>query len=573
VEWNDSCILDPFLPVYGVPLFDYQDHLTLRINTTLEREIYVLLSDADLKDINYSFKVLASAVEKNVQQMIDIDKDQWLESKSSIYNQDLLKSNKRVGGEEVIFQPRMVVETSIVVPSSANRTQATMAKVIQGNYPMRLKWVISYSIINRGVKDGRIACSEGELREISLAAGTGVSNYYKMEKGLDPLIVASQQDAVMLNNGRYDVPDVTPNTIEQQLSVDVQVLICDEYSQFFTGCTTGVMEYNITDFIIMEYSLISKDSKMHIRRSNVIIAGDKLYLCYDQLEQSSSLAEVVITYIGMMLSILFLIYLLITYGIFPQLRTLPGKMLIHLSCCLIVAQLLFMFGHTAFTISILCSLLGMVQHFAFLASFCWMHAIAINTIRTFTSPLARGASPDRIYKIYCAVTYGVPFAVFVVGAILEFCTDVGPLYGSRSCWIIHRIYMIVTFVLPIAAIIAANVVILLMAVMSIHRTKRATQSTVGRKSKGEFFIYTRLAFLMGLTWIFGFIAMFAHNDVIWYIFTLLNTSQGVFIGMSFGCNTRVRMFYEKRADKKRGLSTTGSSRQSTKMTTIGKTSS
>lgn len=48
-----------------------------------------------------------------------------------------------------------------------------------------------------------------------------------------------------------------------------------------------------------------------------------------------------------------------------------------------------------------------------------------------------------------------------------------------------------------------------------------------------FIIYTKLFLIMGLTWIFGFIAAYAKNSFLWSLFIVFNSLQGFYILIAF----------------------------------------
>ena len=56
--------------------------------------------------------------------------------------------------------------------------------------------------------------------------------------------------------------------------------------------------------------------------------------------------------------------------------------------------------------------------------------------------------------------------------------------------------------------------------------------------KSQHFVYIKLFFLMGISWIVGFIAPFLGNNILWYVFVILNSLQGVFIFVAFVMNKR-----------------------------------
>jgi hypothetical protein len=60
-----------------------------------------------------------------------------------------------------------------------------------------------------------------------------------------------------------------------------------------------------------------------------------------------------------------------------------------------------------------------------------------------------------------------------------------------------------------------------------------------RKDQIRFYLYLKLFTIMGLTWIFGFIAAFAHVQWLWYPFIVLNGLQGAFIFVMFDIKRKI----------------------------------
>lgn len=100
--------------------------------------------------------------------------------------------------------------------------------------------------------------------------------------------------------------------------------------------------------------------------------------------QEQSLTFIVITYVGFSLSIISLIFLLVTYCLFGELRTYPGKAVIHLSCAMIVMQSVYFASDPDVVSSMAWAVLGTLLHYSILVVFLWMGAIAHNTQKTFS---------------------------------------------------------------------------------------------------------------------------------------------------------------------------------------------
>ena len=59
-------------------------------------------------------------------------------------------------------------------------------------------------------------------------------------------------------------------------------------------------------------------------------------------------------------------------------------------------------------------------------------------------------------------------------------------------------------------------------------------------------LYCKLASIMGLTWVFGFVASATHFEVIRYLFVIFNSLQGLFICLAFVCNRKVFRLLKQR---------------------------
>ena len=121
------------------------------------------------------------------------------------------------------------------------------------------------------------------------------------------------------------------------------------------------------------------------------INGSSLFLCIDfkhrytdtEVFVSRKITPLqILTYIGCSISMVSLIFLLAIYIALPELRTLPGKNLISLSCAMVLYHILFLLtGQT--NIPYLCMAVSVLLHYFLLSSFCWMGVMAFDVAKTF----------------------------------------------------------------------------------------------------------------------------------------------------------------------------------------------
>ena len=104
----------------------------------------------------------------------------------------------------------------------------------------------------------------------------------------------------------------------------------------------------------------------------------------EKLPNDSSVLRI-ITYAGFSLSIISLLFLLMTYFLFAELRTYPGKNVMHLSCALIAMQSVYFVSDPDIVSMAVCAVMGALLHYFVLTVFLWMSVIADDTQRTFSS--------------------------------------------------------------------------------------------------------------------------------------------------------------------------------------------
>lgn len=92
----------------------------------------------------------------------------------------------------------------------------------------------------------------------------------------------------------------------------------------------------------------------------------------------------IVNYVGFSMSITALLFFLLTYFLFAELRTYPGKTVMHLSCALIAMQLTYLVSNEVVSL-VMRAVLGVLLHYFILAVFLWTSAIAHDTQKTFTA--------------------------------------------------------------------------------------------------------------------------------------------------------------------------------------------
>lgn len=285
------------------------------------------------------------------------------------------------------------------------------------------------------------------------------------------------------------------------------------------------------------------------------------------------------------ISVICLALHIIIHIVAPKLRNLPGKNLLSLSCCLFVGQLLFLTGVGAKEAVgyELCAAIGIVIHWSILAAFFWMNIMGFDICRTFagskiTNHRHRASVQKRrtVFFFYSIYGWTSPSLIVGLSLVLDF-TDItdgsyAPNYGVNQCWICNQYGLGFLFILPMATLLTVNFLFFGLTAWSIFKQWKEARFAMDRNGmhrsssiigklmdkfttadqvqqlrrkrriahlRTRFFLYVKLALIMGLGWISGLVAGSIDVPGLWYPFILFNTLQGTFIFLAFDCKWKI----------------------------------
>lgn len=309
------------------------------------------------------------------------------------------------------------------------------------------------------------------------------------------------------------------------------------------------------------------------------------------------IAEAYLSFILGVVSLICMLSVLITYGLFEKLRNLPGVNTMNLTFSLFMGELVFITsGWIQPHQDWLCSAVGMLLHYLFLASFFWMNVMAFDVFRTFgnKSILTRVRKKKKYLPRYLLYAWGCPLLIVTFCGVLDF-TDIiegvqigyggnsvdGPDAGyvqellnssdssSEShvyrigCWIQQPVASMAAFGGPMMLILSGNAVMFIRTIICIRASTRDARFSVRRSSlkrmtgKDDVMLYIRMSTVMGFTWVFGLassvISAFAgptsHTicitlHLLGILFIVFNCSQGIFIFIAFVFNKRILALFK-----------------------------
>ncbi|XP_015911131.3 G-protein coupled receptor Mth2-like [Parasteatoda tepidariorum] len=329
-----------------------------------------------------------------------------------------------------------------------------------------------------------------------------------------------------------------------------------------------------------------------------LIVDSGVCVCVPSFEQNGSLpydwekfseTSDYVTFTGLLVSVVSLISHLGRFLLVPVIRNLPLFCLASLSLSLIMAykhnnsknniyarcnksylcsplKHLTAYTYICFLVTfllesdVLCAGLGMSVYYFFLTSFFWMNAIAFDVWRSFRVVIRElritsNKVPWRRFLLYSLYCWAIPALLTVLVKVFDSTNilpeDLRPSFGHQFCWFGQRKALLLFFEVPLIIVMLLNGAFFADVIFVINRATIKSGSAQDVNLRRSFAMFTRLALIMGLTWVFGIAAGFSDNPFLWYIFIVLNTLQGLFIFGVFLGSSKVRSFGTKQNRSRR----------------------
>ncbi|XP_044850507.1 adhesion G protein-coupled receptor E5-like [Mauremys mutica] len=232
----------------------------------------------------------------------------------------------------------------------------------------------------------------------------------------------------------------------------------------------------------------------------------------------------VITKVGLVISLLCLLLAIVTFLFCRALKGPRTTIHLHLCLALFIAYTVLLTGTSSTGNGVVCGVVAGLLHYFFLAAFCWMclegAELYLLVVQVFT--------PHGLRRRYMFLLgYGVPALIVGVSA-----ATYSQGYGTaRHCWLSLEKQFIWSFLAPVCIIIAVNAVIFVVTVWKLSLKFADINPDMSQLKKLRVLTITAIAQLcvLGTTWIFGMFQFNQRSLVASYIFTILNSLQGLFI--------------------------------------------
>ncbi|EDO34420.1 predicted protein [Nematostella vectensis] len=352
-----------------------------------------------------------------------------------------------------------------------------------------------------------------------------------------------------------------------------------------SNCTYVALDEKEYKFLENGTILVEAHHRRYSNSSYKIINGT-LYVCTNFTQEYNVLpsgagrgrthdlnALSALTIAGCALSMISLVVLIFSYAVLPELRNLPGRVVLSLAITMLLYHLLYFLVNQSDTRA-LCVAVAVSLHFALLSAFCWMNVLAFDVHHTFTKPgqrrtASRGHCPGT-YAIYAAYSWGIPLAIVTISFSVDLSGSWRIGYGrGEYCFIENPSAMLYLFLLPVAIILLYNFIALFHTMWHIRAVRKKTSKASNQQRKPNLpIICFKMTSAMGITWVLAYFASTQATSFLWYAFVILNSLQGFLILLSYVLNRRVLSMYRETLQSMRKTSTQG-----TRSTTPGRDNS
>ncbi|XP_043102551.1 adhesion G-protein coupled receptor D1 isoform X2 [Puntigrus tetrazona] len=262
-----------------------------------------------------------------------------------------------------------------------------------------------------------------------------------------------------------------------------------------------------------------------------------------ELSKAHRVALSTISYIGCSISIFCLAITLVTFAVLSSVSTIRNQRYhIHanLAFAILVAQILLLISFRFNPSTLPCKIMAVLLHFFFLCAFAWM---LVEGLHLYSMVIKVFGSEDSKHFYYYAIGWGCPLVICVVSM-----TSSLNSYGEvGNCWLSLQNGAIWAFVAPALFVIMVNIGILIAVTRIISRISAENYKVHGDANSVKLTTKAVAVLLpiLGISWIFGVLAVNDHSLLFQYMFAVFNSLQGFFIFL-FHCllNSEVRAAFK-----------------------------
>ena len=312
--------------------------------------------------------------------------------------------------------------------------------------------------------------------------------------------------------------------------------------------------FNFGEYQIIEESSSTYQSGLSSLQNTSLPENSTIAICLpfrgifntteDVTKSETSYPLKILTLVGFTISILFLLFLLITYGIFKDLRTLPGLNLMSLAISMLLSHLIWLIGTAFFQDTKTCQVLGIIEHYLFLVAFMAMLVISYHSCVVFSRPFGLSRKSRAQFAKYSVIVWLTP-AIFIAACIsLDQTKAIFDIYDN-SCWLSTDKAVLYLFLLPAAVLLLFNICTFIKTALALSCYNKDSH-LLNKDRKQNLIVCIKLATLVAFPWLFAFLGvLFPDIEVFQYLFVIFACLQGSYVAVAFVCNKKTLRLYKK----------------------------
>ena len=194
-----------------------------------------------------------------------------------------------------------------------------------------------------------------------------------------------------------------------------------------------------------------------------------------------------LTFIGNLISITSLLFLLGIYTLLKNLRNLAGKILMSLSASLLCAQLFFLLSNyiskeelelKLFKNVTLCYVFGLFTHYFFLVYFAWSNVMSFDLFKVLNIHSIRSSgssTSNNTFLKYSLYAWILPFVVILILFIVRLSIDIQyQIYALNVCFLTYKTDLLIFFISPISVFLILNLLFFIISIISIRNVDKSS---------------------------------------------------------------------------------------------------
>ncbi|XP_065942667.1 uncharacterized protein [Magallana gigas] len=239
--------------------------------------------------------------------------------------------------------------------------------------------------------------------------------------------------------------------------------------------------------------------------------------------------------VGVILSILFTALTLVIYILtWRYIKSDQNIIMMNLCGSLILSYLIFISAVEQKSNEGACIAITAIIHYLFLVTFLSMLGMAVYyfisiTVTYYAMYVANNFKSKSRIQWFLLAIWGIPILItsITLGAFW------GKGYHLQSyCWLSMESGSLYMFIIPVCLICVLNVLIIVSLVRVLCASSAMMKSSLQKKATSGLRSLGTLLPVLGVTWLFGILAVNENADVFQYIFVIANSLQGFFIFVS-----------------------------------------